>query len=105
MIREIVTAAAMYWVDTATAADTVTISFASLSKPADATNTPVIDIFGNSLGETAAIAGSSGVDTSASTGATQVRVYNYAVGNSWNSTVSDTAMITSASNAKTDKSE
>jgi len=59
---------------TATAADTVTISFASLTKPTDATTTPVIDIFGNSLGETAAISGSSGVDTSLSTGATRVPV-------------------------------
>jgi hypothetical protein len=84
---------------TATAADTVTISFASLSKPSLATTTPVIDIFGNVLGETAAITGAAGVDTSASTGATGVKVYNYAVGDSWNSTVSDTAMITSAGNA------
>ena len=84
---------------TATAADTVTISFASLSKPTDATTTPVIDIFGNSLSETAAISGSSGVDTSSSTGATAVQVYNYAVGASWNSTRNDTATITSAANA------
>jgi trimeric autotransporter adhesin len=84
---------------TSTAADTVTISFASLSKPTDATVTPVIDIFGNSLGETAAISAAAGVDTSSSTGATAVQVYNYAVGSSWNSTRNDTATITSAANA------
>ena len=84
---------------TSTAADTVTISFASLSKPELATTTPVIDIFGNILGETAAISAAAGVDTSSSTGATAVQVYNYAVGASWNSTRSDTATITSAANA------
>jgi hypothetical protein len=79
---------------TSTAADTVGISIAALSKPSDATVTPLIRIFGNVLGDTAAAVGSSSSDTTTSTSTTGVRVFS----NPNKTVANDTAVITGVSN-------
>jgi hypothetical protein len=100
LTSESTTAATLTVKFTSTAADTVTVSFAGLSKPAGATVTPLIDIFGSTaaLMETASAAAANGVDTSTSTGATAVQVFKPMPGSSGATTSNDTAMITGVAN-------
>ena len=83
---------------TATAADTVVVSFASLTKPALATTTPILDIFGSTVDSSVApAAAANGVDTATSTGAAVARVFNSAISTTA-LTASDTAGIIAVAN-------
>ena len=100
VVSDSTTAATLTVKFTATAGDTATISFAALTKPTDATVTPLIDIFGSTaaLMETASASAANGVDTTTSTGATAVQVFKPMPGSSGATTSNDTAMITAAAN-------
>jgi hypothetical protein len=83
---------------TSTAADTVTVDFAGLSKPLLATVTPLVDIFGSTTSDSiSTTTGANGVDTSTSTGATAVRVHKTNI-TTIATTANDTAVITGVTN-------
>ena len=100
ILSDSTTAATLTVKFTSTAADTVSVSFAGLSKPSDATTTPLVDIFGSTaaLMETASASAANGVDTSTSTGATAVQVFKPMPGSSGATTSNDTAVITGVAN-------